>query len=77
MKMTRVQMVDEIMIRAGQPITVYALAGAMREMFNERMDLGTLIDVLANEPSFVRTGWRDYGLNHARRGERLARSFEF
>jgi hypothetical protein len=58
MKMTLVERVDEIMIRAGQPMTVYSLAGAMREMFNERIDLGSLIGTLANEPSFVRTGFR-------------------
>jgi hypothetical protein len=75
MEMTLIEKIDEIMIRAGQPVTVYSITGAMREMFNERVDLGSLIDAMANEPSFVRTGFRTYGLNHARRAERLMASF--
>lgn len=43
MEMTLVEKIDEIMIRSGQPVTVYSLAGAMRDMFNERVDLGSLL----------------------------------
>ena len=71
MKMTPVEIVDGIMIRAGEPVTIYALAGAMREMFNESMDLRTPVHALANEPLFVPTGFREYGLSHAGRMEGL------
>jgi len=74
--MTLVEKVDEVLIRAGgQPMTVYAITGAIREMFAERVDLRTLVEALEGEPSFVRTGFRSYGLNNAKRGERLANSF--
>ncbi len=73
--MTLVRMIDEILIRAGRPMTVYALTGAIREVFSERVDLSSLVDMLEREPSFVRTGLRAYGLDHVKRGQRLAESF--
>jgi hypothetical protein len=77
MKMTLVEMIDEILIRAGNPMTVYELTGAIREMFSRRVDLRSLVEALEGEPSFVRTGWRAYGLDRAARADRLAASFGF
>jgi hypothetical protein len=77
MHMTLVEKVDEVLVRAGQAMTVYAISGAIREMFAERVDLSTLIEALEGEASFVRTDFRSYGLDTAKRGERLADSFVF
>jgi hypothetical protein len=74
--MTLVEKIDEVLVRAGdQPMTVYAIAGALRQMFAERVSPRTLIEVIDDEPSFARTGFRSCGFDKAKRGERLASSF--
>ena len=73
MEMTLAQMIDEILIRVGRPMTVDALAGAIREVFGKCVDLSCL-DTLEGERSFVRTDWRAYGLDHLKRAQRLGES---
>ena len=75
MKMTLVEMLDEVMIRSGPSNSVPSLRGALLEMCAVRPSLPMLIEVLKNEPSFVPVGLNSYGVDRIERADRLVKSW--